>query len=96
MRYIPPEELEAARQAEPVARYRAALLADGVLDADGVAAIEEQARSAVDEAFAAALAAAAPPTVGRPSSTSTRTHAGHRNDRPGRDRGSADRGPQHA
>ncbi len=60
MAYIPPEELEAARQAEPVARYRAALLADGVLDTDGVAAIEEQARSVVDGAFAEALAAGAP------------------------------------
>ncbi len=60
MAYIPPEELEAARQAEPVARYRAALLADGVLDADGVAGIEEQARSAVDGAFTEALAAGSP------------------------------------
>jgi len=60
MVYIPPEELEAARQAEPVARYRAALLADGVLDVDGVAAIDEQARSAVDGAFTEALAAGTP------------------------------------
>ena len=40
--------------------HRAALLADGVLDTDGVAAIEEQARSVVDGAFAEALAAGAP------------------------------------
>ena len=35
MRYIPPEELEAARQAEPVARYRSRLIDDGVLDEAG-------------------------------------------------------------
>ncbi len=60
MRYIPPDELEAARRAEPVARYRTALEAEGVLDAGQAAGIEERARRLVDEAFAAALAAPAP------------------------------------
>jgi pyruvate dehydrogenase E1 component alpha subunit len=60
MRYIPAGELEAARQAEPVGRYRAALLDAGVLDPAGAEAIDERARADVEEAFVAALAAAAP------------------------------------
>ena len=43
MRYIPGEELEAARQAEPVARYRSRLIGDGVLDEAAAAAIDAAA-----------------------------------------------------
>ncbi len=60
MRYIPAEELEAARRSEPVARYRSALLADGVLDEEGAVAIELRVTEAVEAAFAAALAAEPP------------------------------------
>jgi pyruvate dehydrogenase E1 component alpha subunit len=60
MRYIPEGELEQARSAEPVARYRHRLLGDGVLDEDGAERIGERARRSVDEAFTAALAAALP------------------------------------
>jgi pyruvate dehydrogenase E1 component alpha subunit len=56
MRYIPAEELDEARRAEPVARYRATLIAAGVFDEVGAGAIEQQARGAVEEAFVAALA----------------------------------------
>ena len=56
MRYIPPEELEAARHDEPVGRYRAALAADGVLDGAGADAVDRAARDAVEAAFTAALA----------------------------------------
>ena len=56
MRYIPAEELEAARRDEPVGRYRATLAADGVLDAEAAAAVDQAARDEVEAAFAAALA----------------------------------------
>jgi len=61
MRYIPAEELAAARQAEPVARYRAVLLADGVLDEHGSDQVERWARDEVAAAFTAALADGLPP-----------------------------------
>ncbi|MGO8872121.1 MAG: thiamine pyrophosphate-dependent dehydrogenase E1 component subunit alpha [Acidimicrobiales bacterium] len=60
MRYIPEEELAAARQAEPIARYRAVLLGDGVLDEHEADELERRARDEVDTAFAAALAAELP------------------------------------
>jgi pyruvate dehydrogenase E1 component alpha subunit len=60
MRYIPPDELEAARRDEPVGRYRAALAADGVLDGAGAEAVDQAARDAVEAAFAAALDAEPP------------------------------------
>ena len=60
MRYIPPGELEAARKAEPVSRYRARLIADGVLDEADADGIDERARHEVEEAFSAALAAPLP------------------------------------
>jgi len=60
MRYIPPEELEAARHDEPVGRYRAALAADGVLDGAGADAVDQTARDAVEAAFTNALAADLP------------------------------------
>jgi acetoin:2,6-dichlorophenolindophenol oxidoreductase subunit alpha len=60
MRYIPAAELEQARRDEPVARYRLRLLTDGVLDEETAGRIDDEARSAVEEAFSAALAAEPP------------------------------------
>ena len=60
MRYIPAEELEAARAAEPVARYRSRLIDEGVLDEAGADRIDGEARLDVEAAFAAALAAGPP------------------------------------
>jgi pyruvate dehydrogenase E1 component alpha subunit len=60
MRYIPPDQLEAARQAEPIARYRDVLVADGVLDQQGAEQIARQAGDEVEAAFAAALGADLP------------------------------------
>jgi pyruvate/2-oxoglutarate/acetoin dehydrogenase E1 component/TPP-dependent pyruvate/acetoin dehydrogenase alpha subunit len=60
MRYIPPEELEAARKAEPVARYRSTLLAEGVLTEEIAEEVERQARDEVEAAFTEALAADLP------------------------------------
>jgi pyruvate dehydrogenase E1 component alpha subunit len=56
MRYIPGSELDEARQAEPVARYRARLLDDGVLDEQSALDLDERARQEVESAFVAALA----------------------------------------
>ena len=60
MRYMPREELDQARADEPVGRYRARLIADGVLDEGEAAAIDEAARSEVEQAFIEALAAELP------------------------------------
>jgi acetoin:2,6-dichlorophenolindophenol oxidoreductase subunit alpha len=60
MRYVPPQELEEARQAEPVARYRTRLIGDGVLGELDAVEIEQRARGEVEAAFAAALAAELP------------------------------------
>ncbi|HEY4701099.1 MAG TPA: thiamine pyrophosphate-dependent enzyme, partial [Streptosporangiaceae bacterium] len=60
MKYMPEEELAEARRSEPVGRYRATLLADGVLDEPAAARIEERARDQVEQAFVAALAAPLP------------------------------------
>lgn len=60
MRYVPAEELEAARAAEPVAAYRSRLIGDGLLDEASAAATERKAREEVEAAFVAALAAAPP------------------------------------
>ncbi len=60
MRYIPADELEAARRSEPIGRYRAALVADGVLDDQAIAAVEQCAHDEVEVAFTAALALAPP------------------------------------
>jgi len=60
MRYIPQEELEAARRAEPVARYRSRLIEEGALDRAGADRIDAQARLEVEAAFGDALAAAPP------------------------------------
>ena len=55
MRYIPVDELAAARAAEPVARYRRRLVDEGVLDEVGATDIEQRAADEVEVAFAAAL-----------------------------------------
>lgn len=60
MKYIPPDELEAARQADPVLRYGERLVAEGVAGASDVAAMEEAARRQVDEALVQVLASPAP------------------------------------
>jgi pyruvate dehydrogenase E1 component alpha subunit len=60
MRYIPDGDLEAARRDEPVARYRRRLIDDGVLDEESASSVDEGARSSVEAAFAAALAADPP------------------------------------
>jgi 2-oxoisovalerate dehydrogenase E1 component len=60
MRYVPAEELEAAKAAEPVAAYRSRLIEEGVLDEAGAADAERRATEEVEAAFVAALAAEAP------------------------------------
>jgi pyruvate dehydrogenase E1 component alpha subunit len=60
MRYLAPGELEAARDAEPVGRYRRRLLDEGVLDEAGAGAAEQRAADEVDAAFLAALASDPP------------------------------------
>jgi TPP-dependent pyruvate/acetoin dehydrogenase alpha subunit len=60
MRYLAPGELEAARDAEPVGRYRRRLLDEGVLDEAGASAAEQWAADEVDAAFVAALASDPP------------------------------------
>jgi pyruvate dehydrogenase E1 component alpha subunit len=60
MRYIPSDELEEARRLEPVARYRARLVDEGVLDEQGALDIEQRAQAEVESAFVAALAADPP------------------------------------
>jgi TPP-dependent pyruvate/acetoin dehydrogenase alpha subunit len=56
MRYMPADEVDAARAAEPVGRYRARLMETGALDEAGARAIETRAADEVAAAFAAALA----------------------------------------
>jgi len=60
MRYMAEGELESARTADPVGRYRATLLAEHVFDEAAAAAVEEQAHEEVEVAFVAALEAAFP------------------------------------
>ncbi len=60
MRYMAEGELESARSADPVGRYRATLLAEQVVDEAAAVAVEEQAHEEVGAAFAAALEAAFP------------------------------------
>ncbi len=61
MRYIPVEELEAARAGEPLRRYRTRLIDDAVMDQPTVTALEQRAAEEVERAFVAALAADPPP-----------------------------------
>ena len=60
MRYVPAEELEAARAAEPVAAYRSRLIEEGVLDEADATEAERLAKEEVEAAFVAALAAEPP------------------------------------
>ncbi len=60
MRYIPADELEAARSGEPIGRYRNRLIDDGVLDEPTAGAIEQRATDQVEQAFSTALAAEPP------------------------------------
>jgi 2-oxoisovalerate dehydrogenase E1 component len=60
MRYVPADELESARAAEPVARYRSRLLHEGLLDEADATQIVEQAKREVEAAIGAALAAGFP------------------------------------
>ena len=60
MKYIPPEQLESARAADPVPRFRAHLLDTGMCTEDELSGIEEGAESAVETALTAVLAADAP------------------------------------
>ncbi len=60
MAYIPPEELAAAKQADPVDRFVDRLVTSGVIDREGAAEIEQRAKQQVDEAVAVVLASPAP------------------------------------
>jgi len=49
-RYRTSSDVEAARTADPIARFRAALLAAGVADEERLTALEAQAKAQADEA----------------------------------------------
>src|SRR5690606_42135811 len=59
-RHPTPSDVEAARAADPIARFRAALLAAGDAGEDGLTALEEQARGEADEALAFAASSPHP------------------------------------
>ena len=61
MAYIPKEQLEQAIANDPVPRYRARLVADGVLSEARAAAIEAAAQEEVEAALRDVLASAPPP-----------------------------------
>ncbi|OBK72516.1 thiamine pyrophosphate-dependent dehydrogenase E1 component subunit alpha [Mycobacterium sp. 1274761.0] len=60
MTYIPTEQLEAAKAADPVPAFRRKLLDDGVASDDELSRIDEGALAAVEEALKAVLAASPP------------------------------------
>lgn len=60
MPYIPKEELRAAKDADPVVRLRAELIASGELSEEQAVAIEDGLRKEIDEAFEYAMAAPLP------------------------------------
>lgn len=60
MAYIPKEELEAAKAADPVERFRRRLVEGGVLDQAQLEAIEQKAADRVEAAIAEVLASPAP------------------------------------
>ena len=62
MAYIPPDELEAAKAADPVPRFADRLVADGVLSRAQVDEIEERGRQQVEDAVVEVLASP-PPTL---------------------------------
>ena len=59
-RYRRGEDVEAARAADPIARFARALLAAGIADEDALAELEARARAEVDEAVAFADGEPAP------------------------------------
>jgi pyruvate dehydrogenase E1 component alpha subunit len=60
MAYIPPEQLAAALEADPLPRFRARLIADGICTEPELDVIEDAARAAVEDAVAAVVAAPLP------------------------------------
>jgi pyruvate dehydrogenase E1 component alpha subunit len=60
MRYMPPDELAAAEAVDPIPRYRHKLLDNGVLPADEIAGIDEQATQQVETALQEVLATPVP------------------------------------
>lgn len=53
--YIPKEQMEAARAKDPIPRLRAHLIADGIIDDAGIAAMEAQIEAEIAEAIEFAL-----------------------------------------
>jgi acetoin:2,6-dichlorophenolindophenol oxidoreductase subunit alpha len=60
MAYIPPEELEAAKAADPVVRFGDRLVEDGVMDRSKVEEIEERVTRQVEDAVTEVLASPKP------------------------------------
>jgi pyruvate dehydrogenase E1 component alpha subunit len=60
MKYIPKEELEAAKEADPVTRFADRLVNDGVIGRAEVEQIEEAGRRQVEDALVAVLASPSP------------------------------------
>jgi acetoin:2,6-dichlorophenolindophenol oxidoreductase subunit alpha len=60
MAYIPPEELEAAKAADPVIRFSDRLVQDGVMDRSKLEEIEARAQQQVEDAVAEVLASPKP------------------------------------
>ncbi len=59
-KYMPPEELTAAKALDPIPRYRQKLAAAGTLSEDELSAIDEQSKQEVEQALQEVLAAPAP------------------------------------
>jgi TPP-dependent pyruvate/acetoin dehydrogenase alpha subunit len=62
-KYMPKEELEAARLLDPIPTYRAKLLGNGVLTEDDLVSIEKEATAQVDQALQEVLDAPVPPVA---------------------------------
>src|SRR5206468_1787742 len=60
MKYIPPEQLEAATARDPVPAFRARLAADGVCSDAELDEIDTSTQAAVEDALATVLAASPP------------------------------------
>jgi pyruvate dehydrogenase E1 component alpha subunit len=60
MTYMDPDELARATAADPVPAYRARLIAEQIATDDELGAVEEAVDTLIDDAFAAAIAAAPP------------------------------------
>ncbi len=61
MAYIPPEQLQEAIAADPLPRFRARLIGDGVLSEERAAQVEAEAQGAVEDALQDVLKSAPPP-----------------------------------